>query len=66
MKYSMTCTCGDVASVDAATREKAVEKIKGTMNEETVKQHMADKHAGEPVPSLNQVHMMIEKQTRED
>lgn len=64
-KYSMTCTCGDVVSVDAENREEAIEKIKGIMNEEMISSHMAEKHPGEEVPSQEQVQMMIEAQTEE-
>lgn len=59
MKYSFTCSCGDVIPVDAATRQEAIEKAKGMMNEKAVSKHMAEKHKGEPVPSMEQVEMMI-------
>lgn len=66
MKYSMTCTCGDVMSVEAESREEAVEKMKGMMAQrEGIAQHMADKHPGEPVPSLEQVQAMITQNIQE-
>lgn len=65
MKYSFTCTCGDVMSVDAENREEAVAKLKEMMSEKATAEHMAEKHAGEPVPSQEQIHMMIEQGTVE-
>lgn len=66
MKYSFTCTCGDIMSVDAENKEEAVAKLKEMMSgEEVIAQHMAEKHAGEPVPSQEQIHMMIEQGTVE-
>lgn len=59
----MTCTCGEVVSAEAATREEAVEQIKGIMNQEAVDKHMAEKHTGQAVPSLSEVHQMIAQQT---
>ena len=63
-KFSMTCSCGTVVGpVDAATREEAVGMIKGLMNEGAIAAHMAEKHAGEPVPPVSQVHAQIEQGT---
>lgn len=64
-KYSMTCSCGDVMTVDAASREEAVEKLKGMMTDEAIKQHMADKHPGVPVMTVEQCHAQIDQDTRE-
>jgi len=61
MTYSMTCSCGDVMTVQANTRDEAVKKLKSLMNEEAVTEHMARKHAGEKVPTLGQVQTMIEQ-----
>lgn len=60
MKYSFKCNCGDVLTVDVETKEEAVEKIKGMMNEDAIKAHMAEKHPGEVAPSVEQVHAQIE------
>lgn len=59
MKFKMTCTCGDVMEVDAADLSGAVEMFKKMMNEEAVAKHFAEKHAGQPVPTMDQVHMNI-------
>ena len=64
-KYSMTCTCGDTMTVDADSREQAVDKFKGMMTEDAIAQHCADKHPGEPVPSKEQSDMMIEQTTKQ-
>lgn len=60
-KYSMTCSCGDVMTVEAGSREEAVGKMKGMMNEAAVAAHMAEKHPGEPAMLVDQVHAMIEQ-----
>ena len=44
MTYSMTCSCGDVMSVEAGSRGEAVTKMKEMMNEEAVAKHVAEKH----------------------
>ena len=59
--YLMTCTCGDVMNVEADSREDAVMKMKDMMNAEMVEQHMAEKHPGDPVPSQQEIHAMIEQ-----
>ena len=43
-KFSMTCSCGDVMSVDASSREEAVAQMKGTMNQSAIDAHCAQKH----------------------
>ena len=60
MKYTMTCTCGDVMNIDASSQEEAVQKFKDMMTEEAVKAHFAEKHAGQEVPTQDQVAMNIE------
>ena len=59
MKFKMTCTCGDVMDMEAATKEEAIEKFKGMMTADAVAKHFADKHSGQPVPTMDQVHMNI-------
>lgn len=63
--YSMTCTCGQVMTVEADSREEAVEKLKAMTTENTISQHMAEKHPGEPVPTKEQADAMIEQTTKE-
>ena len=58
----MTCSCGDVMDMEAATREEAVGKLKAMMNEEMIGKHMAEKHPGQPVMSVADCHAMIEKE----
>lgn len=57
----MTCSCGDVMTVEAGSREEAVGKMKGMMDETAVAAHMSEKHPGEPMMSVAQVHAMIEQ-----
>jgi hypothetical protein len=58
-KFSMTCSCGDVLNADAATREEAVTKIQGMMTQDAINAHFAEKHAGQPVPPMADVHALI-------
>lgn len=61
----MTCTCGDTMTVDADSKEQAVEKFKEMLTEDVIAQHCAEKHPGEPVPTKEQADAMIEQTTRE-
>ncbi len=65
-KYSMTCTCGHTLTAEAADRESAVAQIKAQMDEAAIAQHIAEKHPGEPVPPVADIHAMIEQQTKEE
>lgn len=56
----MTCSCGDVMNVEAASRDEAVGKLKDMMTEDAVKAHYAEKHPGQDVPPMDQVSAMIE------
>ncbi len=60
-KFSMTCSCGDIMSVDAENHDEAVMKMKGMMTQEAINQHMAEKHPGDPVMSMAECHAAIEK-----
>ncbi len=61
MTYSMTCSCGDVMTVRGRTREAAVRKMKGMLNEAKVYEHMAQKHMSDAVPDIRLVHAVIEQ-----
>lgn len=65
MTYSVKCDCGDVITADAESREAAVEALKTQWGPEAVASHYADKHPGQPVPSQDQVHAMIEQGAQE-
>ncbi len=64
MKYSMQCTCGHTITADAESKEEAIKKIKGIMTPDEIAKHMAQKHAGQPAPSNEQVYAMIEQTTQ--
>lgn len=64
-KYSMTCSCGDVMDVEAENREEAVQKMQNMMNAEMIDKHMTEKHPGQPVMSVEDVHAMIAKDLHE-
>ena len=61
MKYSMTCSCGEVMKVRAANREEAVKNMKALMSREKVYEHMAQKHLGDHVPAIQRIHAIIEQ-----
>ena len=61
MTYTMSCSCGDVMSVQGGTREEAVKNLKAAMTEKSVAEHMKQKHPGEAVPSVEQVYAMIDQ-----
>jgi len=49
-------------TVDAPNREEAVSMMKAGMTQEALDQHMAERHQpGEPKPSLEQAHAMIDQ-----
>ena len=58
-EYSMTCSCGDEMKVDADSRKEAIMILQDMMNETAIKSHMAEKHPGEPIPSVKEIHEMI-------
>lgn len=64
-KYSMTCSCGTTNTVEANSREEAVQMLKSGMTEEKIAAHMAEKHPGDPVPSVEDSHAMIDAQLAE-
>lgn len=47
--------------VESATREQATTKLKAMMNESAVVAHMKEKHPGEPMIPVSQVHTMIDQ-----
>jgi hypothetical protein len=61
--YHMTCSCGHDIKVDAKNRDEAVSKIQSMMDEKAIDAHLKEKHKGEPVPSVAQVHQMIAQNT---
>lgn len=65
MKFSMTCSCGDTMTMDAANRDEAVAKFKAMMTEEMAAKHFADKHPGQTAPPIAQIHAMIDQQVKE-
>ena len=64
-KYEMTCSCGHVQEVDAASKEEAIKMVQDGMTEESIKAHMAEKHPGEPVPTAEQAHASISQGLKE-
>jgi hypothetical protein len=58
-EYSMTCSCGDEMKVDADSRKEAIMILQDMMTENAIISHMAEKHPGEPVPSVKEIHELI-------
>ncbi len=65
MTYSMTCSCGDIMTIKAGTRKKAVRNMKALLNEAAVYEHMAQKHMRDAVPTIEQVHAIIQQNLKE-
>ena len=59
--FSMKCSCGDVMTVEAESRDEGVTKMKAMMDEAAITAHMNEKHPGEPIMSVAECHEMIEK-----
>ena len=51
--------------VEADSRAEAVSKLQAMMTEDMIAQHMKDKHPGEPVPSVADIHAMIDQKIEE-
>lgn len=64
-KYSIGCSCGSENTVEAATKEKAIKMFKGMMSKENIAAHMAEKHPGDPIPSVKDAHSRIEREIAE-
>ncbi len=61
--YVMTCSCSDQLRIDADSREEAVGKLRNMMDEYTIETHFMEKHPGEPIPTVHEMHQMIEQNT---
>jgi hypothetical protein len=48
-------------TVDAANREEGVTKMKSMMDESAIKAHMEEKHKGQPLMTVAEVHAGIEQ-----
>jgi hypothetical protein len=59
--YQMTCSCGDTMNIESASREEAVSKLQAMMSVSAIATHMKEKHPGEPLIPVEQIHSMIEK-----
>lgn len=62
-EYGMTCPCGHQLKADAKNRADAVAKIQAMMTKDAIAAHMKERHKGEPVPSVAQIHQMIAQNT---
>lgn len=63
----MACSCGQTMTVDAATREEAVNKMKMMMDQKGVDDHWMQFHQKDanPKPPMEEVHTMIDKTLQE-
>jgi len=61
--FHMQCSCGHDIKVDAKNRTEAVSKIQSIMNKSAIEAHIKEKHKGEPMPTVAQVHQMIAQNT---
>ena len=59
--YSMTCSCGHIMSMEAATRDTAVGMFKSMMTQQMLDEHWTAMHKPtETKPTLEQTHMGIQ------
>ncbi len=59
--YEMACMCGEVAEVEAHSREEALYKIWNEMDGKGFAAHMRRVHPGERVPSPAEVYDLIDE-----
>ena len=52
--WEMTCTCGDKVQGEGETAEAAVDAVYASWTPEMAEAHVAEKHAGQPVPSAEE------------
>ena len=57
----MTCSCGHVMPVEAKTRKGAISALKKMMTKKAIAAHMQEKHAGQALMTVAEVHAGIEK-----
>ena len=61
--FQMTCSCGHEIKVQAADRDDAVRRIQATMGKDAIAAHIKERHPGEPMPTVEQVHAVIAQVT---
>ena len=58
--FSMTCTCGHTMTVEAGSRDEAVEMFKAGMTQQALDEHFAQYHQpNEQKPTLEEAHAII-------
>jgi len=63
--FGMECSCGEMMTCEARSRDEAVRKIKGMMTGKAIAKHMKANHKPrEPIPPQSQVYSMIEQGVR--
>ncbi len=63
MKYEMTCSCGDMRTVEAPNRAHAVETLKRQMSEDMA-DHLKERHPGHQRITKQEFDRIIEGSTR--
>jgi hypothetical protein len=64
MKYTFQCTCGDMVSVEADSREGAIEIIQENMTPEMMAEHLSRRHHDEPLPDAGDFQIMLSQAVR--
>lgn len=60
--YSMTCTCGETMTLQAANRDEAVGMFKAGMTQVALDDHMRQFHKPtDAKPTVEQAHAMIDQ-----
>jgi hypothetical protein len=61
--FSFTCPCGHQIKVDAGSRNDAVGKMQGMMDEKAIAAHFKERHPGQAVMPVAAVHGLIAERT---
>ncbi len=59
MTFTIMCSCGEIASVEAETRGDAVRMLAERWSAGTLHKHLREKHPDEPLPSPSQITSLI-------
>lgn len=58
--FSLTCSCGQLMTLDAPNKDAAVDMFRAGMTQQALDDHFRQHHQpSEPKPALEQAHAMI-------
>lgn len=59
MTFTIMCSCGEIAAVEAPTRREAVHILTTRWSAGVLHKHLREKHPEEPLPSHSEIVSMI-------